>query len=331
MSSKFRCNVPFYGDPGQPSSPLPGQKIYLVTGRNVRAPGAYVSWPSAHAQYSRVLNASVKAYKDYMLLQAAWLAGCDRGEHAHPAYDPDVHGTTHAPTREGLSDFWGSSSTITSSPSPPRPPARSRKSPKSKKTSALTAASTATSISGPSDHAMGVRLHAVLPHPPPPPHPSSNPPTDPPKLSQQGRRHQARLEPLSHIGESDSVGIPGNMSYAVKGMAQGVVFHDYGLARDLYHQMQADGQNPTLASSPSLTEGEAPAAADEIERRQQWIREECAARRRHVAESWDGAMGRGAAIGGDSVWRSESNEADGWDSEALLLATEASSLSTEAS
>lgn len=44
MDCIFRCAVPFYADPGQPNGPQVGQKIYLVTGRNVRAPGAYASW-----------------------------------------------------------------------------------------------------------------------------------------------------------------------------------------------------------------------------------------------------------------------------------------------
>ncbi|KAJ6511849.1 hypothetical protein DFH09DRAFT_1333513 [Mycena vulgaris] len=52
----IRCAVPFYGDPGQPDSPMPGQKIYLVSGRNVRCPAAYVSWPSADTQYKSVSN-----------------------------------------------------------------------------------------------------------------------------------------------------------------------------------------------------------------------------------------------------------------------------------
>ncbi|KAJ7136900.1 hypothetical protein C8R44DRAFT_868992 [Mycena epipterygia] len=84
-SSQFRCAVPFYHDPGQPDGPVVGQKIYLVSGVNVEYPGAYVSWPSAAAEYNTSSSASVKKYKNWARLEAAWFAGCDRGEHNHPA------------------------------------------------------------------------------------------------------------------------------------------------------------------------------------------------------------------------------------------------------
>ncbi|KAJ6575961.1 hypothetical protein DFH09DRAFT_1078319 [Mycena vulgaris] len=87
----IRCAVPFYGDPGQPDGPVPGQKIYLVSGRNVRCPGAYVSWPSADAQYKSVSNATVKGYRRWAPLEAAWFAACDRGEHDHPGLSDSPH------------------------------------------------------------------------------------------------------------------------------------------------------------------------------------------------------------------------------------------------
>ncbi|KAJ7107448.1 hypothetical protein C8R44DRAFT_885461 [Mycena epipterygia] len=95
--SRFRCAVPFYHDPGQPDGPVAGQKMYLVSGRNVEFPGAYVSWPSAAAQYHTTSSATVKKYKTWASLQAAWFAGCDRGEHDHPTSNdpqqPSMDGT----------------------------------------------------------------------------------------------------------------------------------------------------------------------------------------------------------------------------------------------
>ncbi|KAJ6523887.1 hypothetical protein DFH09DRAFT_1329752 [Mycena vulgaris] len=87
------CAVPFYGDPGQPDGPVPGQKIYLVSGRNVRCrcPGAYVSWPSADAQYKSVSNATVKGYRRWAPLETAWFAACDCGEHDHPGLSDSPH------------------------------------------------------------------------------------------------------------------------------------------------------------------------------------------------------------------------------------------------
>ncbi|KAJ6461986.1 hypothetical protein C8R47DRAFT_1225619 [Mycena vitilis] len=71
-------------DGGLPDRPQPGQKMFLVCGRNVKAPGYYVSWPSADFQYKRVSGASLKGYYDFSSLRDAWHARCDLGEHAHP-------------------------------------------------------------------------------------------------------------------------------------------------------------------------------------------------------------------------------------------------------
>ncbi|KAJ7645776.1 hypothetical protein B0H17DRAFT_1215907 [Mycena rosella] len=71
--------------------------MYLVSGRNVEFPGVYVSWPSAAAQYHTTSSATVKKYKTWASLQAAWFAGCDRGEHDHPTSNdpqqPSMDGT----------------------------------------------------------------------------------------------------------------------------------------------------------------------------------------------------------------------------------------------
>ncbi|KAJ7130908.1 hypothetical protein C8R46DRAFT_1235906 [Mycena filopes] len=85
MSSKFRCPVPFYPDPGQPQTPSKRDKFYLVVGKNVIRPGAYNSWSSADAQYNKVSGATAKGYANWSVLESAWFAGCDRGEHDHPA------------------------------------------------------------------------------------------------------------------------------------------------------------------------------------------------------------------------------------------------------
>ncbi|KAJ7601669.1 hypothetical protein DFH06DRAFT_1352328 [Mycena polygramma] len=83
----YRCDPPFHPDPGQPARPLSGQKMFLVCGRNVKAPGYYVSWPSADAQYKHVSGATLKGYYNFGLLRDAWHARCDLGEHSHPV-DP---------------------------------------------------------------------------------------------------------------------------------------------------------------------------------------------------------------------------------------------------
>ncbi|KAJ6487489.1 hypothetical protein C8R47DRAFT_1216258 [Mycena vitilis] len=91
----YRCDPPFYPDPGQPDQPRPGQKMFLVCGRNVKAPGYYVSWPSADLQYKHISGATLKGYYDFPSLRDAWHARCDLGEHAHPQ-DPAIGAATSA-------------------------------------------------------------------------------------------------------------------------------------------------------------------------------------------------------------------------------------------
>jgi hypothetical protein len=38
------CPLPFHPDPGQPTYPKAGEKIYLVSGPDCKKAGAYVSW-----------------------------------------------------------------------------------------------------------------------------------------------------------------------------------------------------------------------------------------------------------------------------------------------
>ncbi|KAJ7432043.1 hypothetical protein B0H11DRAFT_2261106 [Mycena galericulata] len=87
----YRCDPPFYADPLQSTSPVPGQRVYLVCGRNVKNPGVYGSWPSADAEYKGVSGATLKGYTDRKLLNSAWHARCDLGEHSHPANPVATH------------------------------------------------------------------------------------------------------------------------------------------------------------------------------------------------------------------------------------------------
>ncbi|KAJ7870847.1 hypothetical protein B0H13DRAFT_2350223 [Mycena leptocephala] len=81
FSMAFRCEVPIIRDPGSTGAV---SKYYLVTGEDVNA-GAYTSWHSADAQYKRSSSATLKGYlpNDWQDLEAAWRAGCARGEHKH--------------------------------------------------------------------------------------------------------------------------------------------------------------------------------------------------------------------------------------------------------
>ncbi|KAF8197291.1 hypothetical protein K438DRAFT_1933798 [Mycena galopus ATCC 62051] len=89
----FRA-ISLYPDPGQTVTISPRKKLYLVCGRLVQQPGVYESWPSADTQYKNISGATVKSYRDYAELEAAWHARCDLGEHDHPV-DPQL--AAHGP------------------------------------------------------------------------------------------------------------------------------------------------------------------------------------------------------------------------------------------
>ncbi|KAJ7839975.1 hypothetical protein B0H14DRAFT_3458428 [Mycena olivaceomarginata] len=70
-SSTQRCVLPFHPDPGQPGQPVAHQKICLVSEPDCKKPGAYISWPSASAEYSKYSSASIKSYTEWELAQSA--------------------------------------------------------------------------------------------------------------------------------------------------------------------------------------------------------------------------------------------------------------------
>ncbi|KAJ7776479.1 hypothetical protein DFH07DRAFT_951613 [Mycena maculata] len=92
---KFYCDVPYHPDPAQPDLPTASQKLYLVTGigkigdRPV-IQGAYSSWNSSGGSLLP-RGVTVKGYElhEHGTMHSAWRAGCNRGEHDHPA-DPNA-------------------------------------------------------------------------------------------------------------------------------------------------------------------------------------------------------------------------------------------------
>ncbi|KAF8190275.1 hypothetical protein K438DRAFT_1971146 [Mycena galopus ATCC 62051] len=90
LMSRYRCEPCFYPDPGEPATPPKNQKVYLVCGGEVMKPGGYLSWPSADAAYKFVSGATLRSYRNWDLLRAAWHARCDAGAHDHPARSPLV-------------------------------------------------------------------------------------------------------------------------------------------------------------------------------------------------------------------------------------------------
>ncbi|KAJ6514717.1 hypothetical protein DFH09DRAFT_1332845 [Mycena vulgaris] len=83
MSGEVYCDVPRYDDPGVAVDLK--AKLYLVTGITVE--------PSADAMYKKSPGSTLKGYNfsEQARMQAAWRAGCERGEHHHIA-------AVHTPT-----------------------------------------------------------------------------------------------------------------------------------------------------------------------------------------------------------------------------------------
>ncbi|KAJ6601122.1 hypothetical protein DFH09DRAFT_1302430 [Mycena vulgaris] len=287
MASSRRCPVPFYADPGQPAGPLPGQKIYLVCSQNVQFPGAYTSWPSANAQYTSVSNVTVKAYRTWPPLESAWLAACDRGEHCHGPLPGPVPCSTGTIMRAPPSVVY---------PSPPRSPLPAEPSLRLQSTSGLLSPA-----QGP-----------------------ATPPATPPVAVTSSLSTHLSSSPTR--GRRALNAIPGKMAYAVKNNDQGVVFTDYGRAREMYHTLQAAGEAPSLASCPSLTEGvsfvegfvTAGVSVEAVARRK-WIREERGARDHHVEESWTEALDSWR-MNRQGVWTSDSDESDSASESSLSTA-----------
>ncbi|KAJ7079805.1 hypothetical protein B0H15DRAFT_953891 [Mycena belliarum] len=333
-SSSCRCAVPFYPDPGQPQGPLPGQKIYLVTGRKVRFPGAYVSWSSADAQYKNVPSANLKSYKLWGPLEAAWFASCDRGEHRHPTSDTaaaDILRKSEPPP--------------SASSSPPGPPSTSML-PALKLQPSPTALRTGAGDSLRTPHTHVVKSTSIAA-------PMGTPSADSPRRSatrsplvkpapsltapkptvSDVKPRRAGVPPArpasASPGQSAAAppAIAGRMSYAVKYSGGGIVFGDYAEARARYHELQAAGEAPCLAPLPSLTEGvsfvEGFSGASASQARDVWINEEREARAQQVKDDWERAADRWR-MKRNGVWTSESDE----ETESEPEVSDVSSIST---
>ncbi|KAJ7185970.1 hypothetical protein C8R46DRAFT_1208059 [Mycena filopes] len=94
-----RCSVPIFHDEG---SKGPFNKYYLVTGVNVAGPGAYSSWQTADTKQKAAPSSTLKGYGlgEWVNLEAAWHAGCARGEHPDRAcFVPSIPPLPTTPSR----------------------------------------------------------------------------------------------------------------------------------------------------------------------------------------------------------------------------------------
>jgi hypothetical protein len=250
----------------------------------------FLARPSADAQYKGVPGATLKGYKTWEPLEAAWYGGCDRGEHAHPAACDAASSsdTGNVAARAGLTAL--------------RPVAAS--------SSPHWRTASASPESSPSRHAQLLFPSAVKA--------AVGATCSPRHLSSA---HPAPL-PCSEAA------IPGRMSYAVKhSAAEGAVYADYEAARAVYHRLQAEGKDPILAAGPSLTEAVCflegfsfANGSTEASRRRRWTEEERAARVHHVGEMWRDAV-ETWRLGRRDVWISGSDD-DSSDSDESSVSTE---------
>ncbi|KAJ7471710.1 hypothetical protein B0H11DRAFT_1919551 [Mycena galericulata] len=284
------CPVPFYYDPGQPDTPLPNEKWYLVFGRNVACPGAYASWPSADAQYKNVSDATLKSYKQWEPLEAAWVASCRRGEHSHPL------AAANSGMRLIYESPFGARRPI---PGPQASPAAPASPPTRKMASPATRMVPTTPV------------HRATPGPQPLRQtiPAASPASPSPTTSSKAR---GKMLPAVQA-------IPGKNAYAVRNGAQGAVFDEFRAARDMYHQLQSEGKSPSLWTGPSLTDAvcflesfPTQGVSLEAERCRKWIEEEYEARHQLLVDLgvdiWQSSR--------DDDWKTGSDASDFSDSSA---------------
>ncbi|KAJ7459140.1 hypothetical protein B0H11DRAFT_1924473 [Mycena galericulata] len=255
----YRCELPYYPDPGQPPQPSADQKLYLVTGtgyingRPIRA-GAYSSWSSSGSIVRSVVTATCKGYLPHEreAMEAAWHASCDRGEHDHHAR-PNV-----APLSVPLA------SPRSTPGSTPRPAPR-----------------------------FGDTVPPYLWSPKAPASPSPAPAA--PASGHRKKKEKVKLfdKPIEISSRSPSPGappLPGAKSYAVRSGARGWVFSDLEEARNKYHSLQTRGRKVQMATATGFTRALAFAESypphpdsDEGRVRAQWSEAEARALRQNEA------------------------------------------------
>ncbi|KAJ6479766.1 hypothetical protein C8R45DRAFT_1101210 [Mycena sanguinolenta] len=257
--SIYRCEPVFHPDPGEPAQPLPGQKMFLVCGKYVQAPGYYVSWPSADAQYKGVSGATLKGYRDFAELRRTWHSRCDLGEHDHPI-DPAV-----LQPRAPLQPPQPPVPPVQPPATPVRPP-RALSPPAAAPVWSPPVQSQSVGTPGQFRQAPHVPLYVIESRSPSPTHASLPPPYNP----------------------IPDVSLSGLMCYAVRVGQDGETFTDLLEARDRFHHLQNAGLSPAFMSSPSLTRClNWIEQAEPSPERQGWEEAETLARRQHVqSQRW---------------------------------------------
>ncbi|KAJ6448047.1 hypothetical protein C8R47DRAFT_1211926 [Mycena vitilis] len=210
------CKVPVHRDAG--ATDENPSKYYLVTGTNVEAPGAYISWPSADAQYKKAPGATLKGYTpaEWRNLEAAWGASCARGEH------PRLHGPL------GNTSSAGPSAT-------PRTPRRARTNPLSP---------TITASGGGAPRSTNNRRPAII---------SRSPSTSPSRVSSVTIDSDSSSPSPPPTTQARDCVPSGLRVYAVRSGHVGQVFDCYNDARDHFHALQNAGKHPVFGVHDSLT------------------------------------------------------------------------------
>ncbi|KAJ7149515.1 hypothetical protein C8R43DRAFT_1128509 [Mycena crocata] len=263
----YRCEPPFFPDPGQPTQPQPGQKLYLVCGRNLRAPGVYASWPTAEAEWKSVprdSGSSCKSYYSLSKLRSAWYARCDCGEHDHPvdpalvnavplyfisspSPSPERSPPPYVPVGSSNAGTWQRQASYpppATSPSPvqprvprspvaiprPRPPAPAQAQAPSRAAHGAYFADRRAPASAPGARAPAATARV------PPPSATSPPSPDRPATATPA----ASAQPL------------GLASYAVRIGGEGEVFTSAHEARHRFLTLQSEGKSPSMVSCASL-------------------------------------------------------------------------------
>ncbi|KAJ7438841.1 hypothetical protein B0H11DRAFT_2254346 [Mycena galericulata] len=238
--SAYRCEPPFYPDPGQPPEPVAGQRVYLVCGVLVKHAGVYASWHSAEAEYSGVSNAALKGFTDWRLLRSAWHARCDLGEHDHPARLTLVD-TAPAPVLPAqASPRWTPSQ-------PAATPGHIRQAPR---TLSPTPVGTQQNPRRRAPSLTQALSPARMPSPPPcTPSPVQSFVIDSRSASPASDRSASLALPEY---STDGAGLERLTVYAVRAGTEGEIFTNAQVARTHFLELHRDGRHPRFAVSQSV-------------------------------------------------------------------------------
>ncbi|KAJ7429400.1 hypothetical protein B0H11DRAFT_2265904 [Mycena galericulata] len=261
--SPSRCLPPWF--PDDPTLRKEDcHKIYLATGENLPNAGAYSSWTTAGAIIHGRSSASAPIYHSWEKAVAAWRVLCERGMHDHASHSP-VKGVPPA-------------TAVSPSPAARRSTTRSERSSTAAPSTAAPSPGTARTRTNPSILKMpGFSTMPIPPREATTPSPSQ-------------RSFPSRTF-MSRHGPAIVPAPPALRAYAIRWADTGVVCGSFGEAKQLYEELDGQGQCPRMLTTPSFVEAACFAEGfsvteptEEAQQRKRWVKSQENTHRARMAD-----------------------------------------------